>query len=152
MKIERQKAILRIISEQEIGTQEELLEALKAEGIKTTQATISRDITEMNLRKKPAGMGRQKYLAPERSGARLATQSPDSYRQVLSSGITGTSIAGNIVVVKTFSGMAMAVGSAIDNMKIEGVAGCVAGDDTIFVAVTDATMAERVVSEIHGGI
>ena len=152
MKIERQKAILRIISERDIETQEELLEALKAEGIKTTQATISRDITEMNLRKSTPGMGKQKYLAPEAAGARIAMQSPDSYRQVLANGITGTAVAGNIVVVKTYSGMAMAVGAAIDNMKIDGVAGCIAGDDTIFVAVTDAAMASRVVSEIHGGI
>ena len=100
----------------------------------------------MNLRKKPAGMGKQKYLAPESSGARLAMQSPDSYRQVLSSGITGITIAGNIVVVKTYSGMAMAVGAAVDAMHIKEIMGTIAGDDTVLCVVKTSDLSEKVKS------
>ena len=150
LKDDRQKAILKIISEKDIDTQEELTRALSREGIVTTQATVSRDIRELRLRKKHAGSGKQKYVAPDAAPDIKDENSRDSYNRVLTSSIIDITAAGNLVVIKTYSGMAMAVGAVVDSMKIEGALGCIAGDDTIFVAVGDASMTERVILEIKG--
>ena len=150
LKTERQKLILRIISEQNIETQEELTKVLKDNGVETTQATISRDIRQLRLRKKPGEFGRQKYFAPEPVKVAAGGKNQESLIQILTSGIVNVSAAESIIVVKTYSGMAMAVGAAIDNMNIDGVAGCIAGDDTIFVAVTDASEYEKVMSVLRG--
>ena len=149
-KRERQKLILKIISEKDIETQEELTGELAQAGVKTTQATISRDIRELRLKKKPAGTGKQKYFAPEPKDISGDKNNNESYTQVLSSGIVDITAAGNLIVVKTYSGMAMAVGAAIDSMNIEAVAGCIAGDDTIFVAVTNVVYIDKVMSELRG--
>ncbi len=150
LKEKRQKAILRIISEKDITTQEELTDALAAEGITTTQATISRDIRQLRLRKKSTGMGSRKYIAPDSMSGIKDGEDKSSYIRVLTSGITDIQAAGNLIVIKTYSGMAMAVGAAVDSMKIEGALGCIAGDDTIFVAVGDASMTDKVILEIKG--
>ena len=148
-KIKRQKEILKIISENEIQTQEELLATLKTEGYETTQATVSRDIRELGLRKKHIGTGGQKYTAPDNLKLQMDAGKNGSYQQILSSAVTGVSSAGNIIVVKTYSGMAMAVGAAIDGMNIDGVAGCIAGDDTIFVAVQDIDTIKAIMAKIR---
>ncbi len=137
---DRQKAILSIIAEKNIDTQEMLSAELRARGFDTTQATVSRDINELGLRKVQSSTG-TKYIS--NSGA--------SYEGILSSGITSMTVAGNLVVVKTISGVAMAVAAAIDNMKIDGVVGCIAGDDTIFIAVSSAEKTEHVIMTIGKG-
>ena len=148
MKIDRQKEILRIISEKEISTQEELCRALKENGYSTTQATISRDIRELRLRKKHARPGVQIYKAPEARYIQNSSSEDTSYIQILISGIKDITGAVGLVVVKTYSGMAMAVGAAIDSMDIEGVAGCIAGDDTIFVALKGPEYSEKVIERL----
>ncbi|MBR6402862.1 MAG: arginine repressor [Eubacterium sp.] len=150
MKIDRQKTILKLISERNISTQEELQAALQEEGVITTQATISRDIRELGLRKKHVDTGVQKYVAPEAKRMHLDVEGSQSYIQILASGITEVHPAGGLVVVKTYSGMAMAVAAAIDSMRLQGVVGCIAGDDTIFVAVQDESYVEKVMSELRG--
>ena len=150
LKVERQKRILKIISENEIGTQEELAKALKDAGIVTTQATVSRDIRELRLRKRHISPGKQRYIAPETKPDIIDGQDSGSYIKVLASGIISMAAAGNLIVIKTYSGMAMAVGAAIDSMMIEGKLGCIAGDDTVFIAVGDASMTERVILELKG--
>lgn len=149
MKDDRQRVIVRLITEQEIRTQEELKNALAQEGYVTTQATLSRDIRELHLKKKSMGPGKQKYVVSDGGIKGVQDQDSDSYRQIFSGGIQGITVAGNLIVVKTFSGMAMAVGAAIDNMNISGVAGCIAGDDTVFVAVIDVAEIDRIMSELR---
>ena len=149
LKSDRQKKILDIINNNEIETQEELMTALKKEGYETTQATISRDIRELGLRKVNAGIGRF-YVAGRNPVKGEVIGSMQSYRNILESGVLSIDYAGNIVVIKTVSGMAMAIGAAVDSLSIEGVVGCIAGDDTIFVAVKDADAAESVSAEIRG--
>ena len=144
MKIDRQRAILKIISESDIATQEELIRKLNDRGYETTQATISRDIREMGLRKKPGEFGRQRYVLEVRTREISRYNDSTSYDQILASGITGFEQAGNILVIKTYSGVAMAVGAAIDNMNLEGVAGCIAGDDTVFVAIRDISLVKDI--------
>lgn len=130
-KEKRQQKIMEIISGQEIRTQKDLMDALRREGIRATQATVSRDIREMHLRKVTLPLGRQKYAPPK-----IQTSKDESYRDILSGGILSMETAGdNIIVLRTNPGVAMAVGAAIDSRKPEGVVGCIAGDDTVFVAV-----------------
>ena len=143
-KQKRQQALLELISEYEIDTQEELTRRLQALGIETTQATISRDIRELKLEKVSGESGKHRYAAslePE-------TGTHASYQHVLSSCITSMEAAQKIIVVKTVAGMAMAVGAAIDHLAIDGILGCIAGDDTLFLAIRDGEQAAEIIGEI----
>ncbi|MCD7745823.1 MAG: arginine repressor [Lachnospiraceae bacterium] len=130
MKIGRHAKIIDLIGKYDIETQEELAEHLKKEGFQVTQATVSRDIRELRLTKVPAAGGRQKYALMQPQDAEDAKR----YLRVLKDGFVSMEMAQNILVVKTVSGMAMAVAAAIDAMHWAEVAGCIAGDDTIMCA------------------
>lgn len=132
MKKKRQKMIQEIITNFEIETQEELVTRLIEAGFCVTQATISRDIREMQLTKISTAAGRQKYVLMEQSGAGHLS---DKYVKVCKEGFVSMDMATNLMVMKTVPGMAMAVAAAIDAMKYEEVVGCIAGDDTIMIAV-----------------
>lgn len=130
MKVKRQSKIVELIQSHTLTTQEELLDLLRESGFEVTQATISRDIRELHLTKANVG-GIQKYviLSKEETGMN------DKYVRVLREGFVSMEMAHNILVLKTVSGMAMAVATAVDAMKMKEIAGCIAGDDTIFLAV-----------------
>ena len=142
MKQKRQAMILSIIEQYDIETQDELLEKLAEAGFNTTQATISRDIREINLTKVAVAGGRQKYTL----GKSATHESIESYRKVLGAGIMVP--AENLIVIKTVSGMAMAVAAALDNVEINGLLGSIAGDDTIFLAVRSREMTDSVMKTI----
>ncbi len=144
MKQKRHKIILEIIANEDICTQEDLLQRLLERGVETTQATISRDIRELGLKKTQAKKGGQKYTVFEDKP--YVTNS--SYKHVISTGIISVDIAESLIVLKTVSGVAMAVGAAVDNLKIDGVVGCIAGDDTVFIAVQRKSMMDKIVEEI----
>ena len=131
MKQKRQAMILAIIEQYDIETQDELQEKLAEAGFKTTQATISRDIREINLTKVAVAGGRQKYTL----GKQTNHESIESYRKVLSAGILSMVPAENLIVIKTVSGMAMAVAAALDAIHFSEIVGCIAGDDTVMCAV-----------------
>lgn len=131
MKRNRQEAILRVISQYEVETQQELAQRLKEEGFEVTQATVSRDIRDMKLSKMPTGEGHQKYVRFHNDEKHLSGK----YVNVLKEGFVSIDMAQNILVVKTVSGMAMAVAAAIDAMKYPEIVGSIAGDDTIMMAV-----------------
>ncbi|MDD3368434.1 MAG: arginine repressor [Lachnospiraceae bacterium] len=131
MKKTRHQKIKEIIESHEVETQEELAERLKQSGFQTTQATVSRDIRELKLTKVPAGNGKQKYVMLKQDDAALS----DKYSRVLRDAYVSMDNAQNILVMKTVSGMAMAVAAAIDGMKLKEVVGCIAGDDTIMMAI-----------------
>ncbi|MBR3039057.1 MAG: arginine repressor [Lachnospiraceae bacterium] len=131
MKQKRQLRIIELVNHNAIETQEELALRLREEGFAVTQATVSRDIRELNLTKMPCGSGRQKYtFISENSGG-----ASDKYVRILHDGLISMEPAGNLLVLKTVSGMAMAVAAAIDAMHFAEVVGCIAGDDTIMAAV-----------------
>lgn len=144
MKQKRQAKILSIIEQYDIETQDELLEKLAEAGFTTTQATISRDIREINLTKVAVAGGRKKYTL----GKSTNHESIESYRKVLSAGILSMVPAENLIVIKTVSGMAMAVAAALDNVEINGLLGSIAGDDTIFLAVRSKDMTDAVMKTI----
>ncbi len=145
MKTARQTKIIDLIGKYDIETQEELAEYLKKEGYEVTQATVSRDIRELKLTKIPTEDGRQRY-------ALMHSQSPEAaerYLRVLKEGFVSMDMAQNILVVKTVSGMAMAVAAAIDAMNWPEVAGCIAGDDTIMCAIRSSEDTLAVMDKIQ---
>lgn len=127
MKTKRQLKILEMINEYEIETQEDLSYRLKKEGFQVTQATISRDIRELNLTKVSIGKGNQKYVAL----AHHLDNMEGKYRKIFLNAFITMDIAQNIIVVKTVSGMAMAVAAAIDSWTCGEIVGSIAGDDTV---------------------
>ncbi|MCC8028448.1 MAG: arginine repressor [Lachnospiraceae bacterium] len=134
MKEKRHTEILEIIRRQDVDTQEELCDILNSEGFPVTQATVSRDIRELNLTKVPKAGGGKKY-------ARLADTEDgmtEKYRRVFREGVLSVDAAQNILVIRTVSGMAMAVAAAIDRMDCREIVGSIAGDDTIMCAVRTA--------------
>ena len=133
MKVSRHAKIVELIGQYDVETQEELAELLNREGFQVTQATVSRDIRDLKLTKVQTEKGKQKYvvLQPRRN------QISEKYRRVLRDGFSSMDMAQNILVIKTVSGMAMAVAAAIDNMDWTEVVGCIAGDDTIMCAYPD---------------
>ncbi len=131
MKIERQTKILQLIKEQVVETQEDLARLLNEEGFDVTQATISRDIRDLKLTKVTISGGKQKYVVLQDSTMNLN----DKYIRVLTDGFLNMDRAGTMIVVKTLTGMAMAVAASIDALDFDEVVGCIAGDDTIFCAV-----------------
>ena len=131
MKVSRHAKIVELISQYDVETQEELAELLKKEGFKVTQATVSRDIRDLKLTKVQTENGKQKYVVLMPEGNAIN----EKYTRVLQEGFTSMDMAQNILVIKTVSGMAMAVAAAVDNMKWPEVVGCIAGDDTIMCAI-----------------
>jgi len=148
MKTKRQRKIIELITNYDIETQEELAAKLIENGFNVTQATISRDIRELNLTKIATKGGKQKYAV--QSSSDIVSNS--KYMRVLNDGIITMDTAGNILVVKTVSGMAMAVAAALDAMQIKEILGCIAGDDTIMCVVKHAEETDRVKEHIESFI
>lgn len=143
-KTKRHEKIVELISQYEIDTQEELADRLCNAGYQVTQATVSRDIRELKLSKIPVGKGRQKYVA----FAREETHLGDKYIRVLREGYVSMDLAQNLLVMKTVSGMAMAVAAAVDALKMEEIVGCIAGDNTIMMAMRSEEAAAAVMDKI----
>ena len=134
MKKTRHRKIVEIIERYQVETQEELANYLKEAGFEVTQATVSRDIRELKLTKAPTGDGRQKYIVLRHDDSHME----DKYIRVLKDAFVSMDMAQNILVVKTVSGMAMAVAAAIDALGLHEIVGCIAGDDTIMCAIRSA--------------
>ena len=130
MKVERHSKIIEIINKYDIETQEELADFLNREGYNVTQATVSRDIRDLKLTKVNTENG-QKYVAINKEEPVLQ----EKYSRILKDGFISADMAQNILVIKTVSGMAMAVAAALDAMEFNEIVGTIAGDDTIMCAV-----------------
>ncbi len=141
MKNTRQEEILKIIEEQPVSTQEMLVALLQERGWAVTQATVSRDIRQLGLRK--AAYGKEtRYVKP----APDAAQHPSAVHasSIMSNGIIDVIQAQNFVIVKCYAGMANAVCATIDRMHFHGIAGSIAGDDTIFICTLNNEIAATV--------
>ena len=145
MKNDRQNQLLQIITEESIETQEQLLDRLQARGIKSTQATISRDIKELHLIKEPAGQGRYRYAV---SAHRTKLNFADRLRTIFRESVLSAEYAQNLVVLKTMPGLAQGAASALDGMEINDMVGCLAGDDTVVVIMRDTESAADVTVEL----
>lgn len=133
MKNQRQKAIMEIINQYEVDTQQYLVELLCAKGFAATQATVSRDIKDMSLIKVAAKNQKYKYAMPNSVPLRSGVQ---RFYNVLHDSIISIDVAGNLVVIKTYPGMANAVCAVMDEINFDGFVGSIAGDDTIFLAIS----------------
>ena len=145
MKATRHAKILELIQNHTVTTQEELQTLLESCGFYATQATISRDILELKLTKISTSGGRQKYAVMQTTAVGLN----EKFLRVLRDGFVSMDMAQNILVVKTVSGMAMAVAAALDAMNWSEVAGCIAGDDTIMCAVRSVEETVQVMDKIR---
>lgn len=140
----RQGTLLRLVAERDLGTQEELVRALRSAGFAATQATVSRDIVELGLVKVPRG-GAHVY-APPPAGA---VGGSDRLRRFCEDYPVQAAAAGNIVVLRSLPGTANALGAAIDAARMDHVVGTLAGDDTVFVAVAREREARTVIDELR---
>lgn len=131
MKVGRQTKIIELINKYDIETQEELADRLNAAGYNVTQATVSRDIRELKLTKVSVDGTHQKYIVLQNQESVLF----EKYVRVLRDGYLCMEQAQNILVIKTISGMAMAVAAALDSLSITGLVGTIAGDDTVMCAI-----------------
>ena len=154
MKKKRQEQIIEITQNHEVETQEDLAGYLTEAGYAVTQATVSRDIRELSLEKVPGQKVRQKYAMRSTIPVAAeikhpAAQPANRYATLLQDGIVSMEQAGNLLVIKTAVGMAMAVAAALDAMEIEGIIGCIAGDDTIMCAVKTEKMVQNVIENLQ---
>ena len=154
MKKKRQEQIIEIIQNHEVETQEDLAGYLTEAGYAVTQATVSRDIRELSLEKVPGQKVRQKYAMRSTIPVAAeikhpAAQPANRYAALLQDGIVSMEQAGNLLVIKTAVGMAMAVAAALDAMEIEGIIGCIAGDGTIMCAVKTEKMVQNVIENLQ---
>lgn len=142
----RQEKLLEIINAYEIDTQEELAKILNENNFNVTQATVSRDIKELNLVKVAGKTKKYKYAVMHHN------EQKDVYKMfnLFKVSVTSVTTAQNIVVVKTLMGNGLAAGTAIDKMKIAEVVGCIGGDDTIIIVTRsneDAAIVEKKLKE-----
>ncbi len=143
MKGNRHAKIIELIHKNHIETQEELADYLHREGFNVTQATVSRDIRDLKLTKIPGENGKQRYVIHQNESFLN-----EKYIRVLKDGFVSMDMAQNILVIKTVSGMAMAVCAAIDAMKWGEVVGSIAGDDTIMCAIRTVEETAKVMDKI----
>ncbi|MEE3395274.1 MAG: arginine repressor [Candidatus Onthomonas sp.] len=146
MKESRQQAILDIITQQDVETQEQLLIALRARGFRCTQATISRDIKELQLVKELNQKGSYRYVLSVRKGN---GEHDERLRNIFREGVISAAAAQNLIVVKTMPGLANAAAAALDRMNIDHLVGTLAGDDTALLIMGSNQAAEAFCDEIR---
>ena len=143
-KRERQKLILKIIAENDVSTQEDLVNLLNENGANVTQATTSRDLRQMRISKTMLPGRVYKYVAPKTEDTKVN----DKLNSMLSQCIVHVDYAINIVVVKTFSGMANAIAVCIESLQFDNIVGSVAGDDTILMVTRSSKTAIDVIEKL----
>jgi len=146
MKSSRQEKILEIIASRDVETQSQLIDELQACGVKSTQATLSRDIKELRLVKELTSAGQYRYVAASREEL---TDYDLRLKKIFRESVTSYATAQNILVLKTLPGLAPAACAALDGMEIDGLVGTLAGDDTAFIAMKNIEAAEEFEREIE---
>ncbi len=146
MKHARQEKILQIINENTVETQEQLIEKLLEAGFNVTQATVSRDVRELKLTKISCGFGVYKYVVSSRDSHTHSAK----FLNMLKEMVTGVDHAGNLVVVKTYPGMAQAAAAALDSMEYPEIIGSIAGDDTVMLVIRSAEATRAFSLELQG--
>ena len=144
MKSERQNAMIELISRYDIETQEEMISRLADMGYDVTQATVSRDIRELKLTKMLTAHGTYRYVRHRENSHRGHVK----LNNAVADSIISVDYSNNIIVLKTFPGLAMAVASGIDAMNLPDVLGCIGGDDTIMIV----TRGEEISADISAKI
>ena len=149
MKAQRQAKIVEIISNANVETQEQLLQALTDQGFSSTQATISRDIKELRIVKELTSLGTYRYCVPEKDAPPALS---DRLNNIFRECVISVDSAENLVVIHTLPGMANAAGSALDAMRSGAVLGTLAGDDTVVIVMREGHAAAAFSGEIKAVI
>ena len=144
----RLEALRLIISSQQLGSQDELLNALQKEGFKLTQATLSRDLKQLKVAKAASMSGHYVYVLPnETMYKRVST--PNSIREMMKvPGFVSINFSGNMGIIKTRPGYASSIAWNIDNSDIPEILGTIAGDDTIFIVIKEGVSHQQVVEAL----
>ncbi len=143
LKKARQEKILMLIRQNDIQTQEEMILRLEESGYPVTQATVSRDIRELNLVKGISPRGIYRYTLPVKKESGTA-----KFNRVMSDSVTAVDHAGNMVVIKTYPGMASAVATCVDSYSFPEIVGSIAGDDAVFIVVRDVANAASICEKL----
>lgn len=146
MKSSRQEKIIELIAKKDIETQNQLMEELGKIGVKSTQATLSRDIRDLHLVKELGPGGGYRYVM---GGKDNFSDYDTRLKKILRESVVDYAVAQNLVVIKTLPGLANAAASALDGMNIHNFVGSIAGDDTLFMAMKDNASAEHFSKEIE---
>lgn len=149
MKAQRQAKIVEIISNANVETQEQLLQALTDQGFSSTQATISRDIKELRIVKELTSPGTYRYCVPEKDAPPALS---DRLNNIFRECVISVDYAENLVVIHTLPGMANAAASALDAMRSGAVLGTLAGDDTVVIVMREGHAAAAFSGEIKAVI
>jgi len=138
-----------IISSREVGSQEELLNALQEEGFKLTQATLSRDLKQLKVAKASTMRGNYVYVLPnDTMYKRVST--PGNIREMMAeNGVLSLNFSGNMGVIKTRPGYASAIAWNIDSSDVPQILGTIAGDDTIFIVIREGISHEEASEAIN---
>lgn len=146
IKVVRQQAILRLIEDENVSTQNDLLVRLKEEGFTVTQATISRDIHDLRLTKVANGNGDYHYAVGK---PKEKYQASHKFYSIFVASVFKVDYANNLVVIRCYTGMAQAVCATMDSMDWKGVIGTISGDDTILVVMKDERLALEMVKTLR---
>ena len=148
VKNNRLEALRLIISSQQLGSQDELLNALQKEGFKLTQATLSRDLKQLKVAKAASMSGNYVYVLPnETMYKRVST--PNSIREMMKvPGFVSINFSGNLGIIKTRPGYASSIAWNIDNSDVPEILGTIAGDDTIFIVIKEGIKHQEIVDAV----
>lgn len=144
VKNSRMEALKMLISSKELGSQEEVLQALEEEGFKLTQATLSRDLKQLKVAKAASMNGKYVYVLPNDAMYKRVAKPRSARDMLLISGFVSINFSGNIGVIKTRPGYASSIAYNIDSSEIEDIIGTIAGDDTIMFVMREGATYEKV--------
>ena len=146
MRYRRQNKIIEIIKKYEVETQEMLAKLLEDSGFKVTQATISRDIKELQLIKSQTADGKYKYVVGDTIENKPIN---DRFIKIFRETVQSINSSGNIIVLKTLSGCGNAAGEAIDNLNLKNIIGSLAGDNTLFLVIDSSENVPSLIAEFN---
>jgi transcriptional regulator of arginine metabolism len=143
------EALKMLISSKELSSQEEVLQALEAEGFKLTQATLSRDLKQLKVAKAASMNGKYVYVLPNETMYKRIPKPQSAMQMLQSPGFVSINFSGNIGVIKTRPGYASSIAYNIDNSDIPEIIGTIAGDDTIFIVIKEGVLKNNVVEALN---
>ena len=148
VKKSRMEALKMLISSHELGSQEEVLQALEKEGFKLTQATLSRDMKQLKVAKAASMNGKYVYVLPNDTMYKRVTKPRSAMEMIRTSGFVSINFSGNMGVIKTRPGYASSIAYNIDNSEIPEIIGTIAGDDTIFIVIMENVPKENIIEKL----
>ena len=148
IKNSRMEALKMLISSMELGSQEEVLQALEKEGFKLTQATLSRDLKQLKVAKAASMNGKYVYVLPNDTMYKRITKPRTALEMLQTSGFLSISFSGNMGVIKTRPGYASSIAYNIDNSDSPNIIGTIAGDDTIFIVIKEGSTVDTVIEDL----